>query len=201
LDYTEGISILKVKSAMQTKLQFFSTCLAIMPYISKGKPSKLPPYIILNRKTVPKENFCKDLIVQAQKNAWMMSELMEDWLGYVWEYRPGALSKPWSMLVMDVFHGRLSDRIRNRLRNKGTNLVIIPSGMTNQLKTLDVSINEPFTQLVCKHCDAWLNKDNHILTHSGKLKRASASIIVEWIPKLENNCQCYSKIVFKVLFV
>jgi hypothetical protein len=28
--------------------------------------NKLPPYVILNRKTVPKENFCKDVIVQAQ---------------------------------------------------------------------------------------------------------------------------------------
>jgi hypothetical protein len=28
--------------------------------------NKLPPYV-LNRKTVPKENFCKDVIVQAQK--------------------------------------------------------------------------------------------------------------------------------------
>jgi hypothetical protein len=29
--------------------------------------NKLPPYIILNRKTVQKENFCKDVIVQAKK--------------------------------------------------------------------------------------------------------------------------------------
>jgi hypothetical protein len=29
--------------------------------------NKLPPYIILNRKTVPKENVCKDVIVQAPK--------------------------------------------------------------------------------------------------------------------------------------
>jgi hypothetical protein len=44
---------------------------------------KLPPYIILNRRTVPEENLCKDVIVWAQKNAWMTSELMEDWLGCV----------------------------------------------------------------------------------------------------------------------
>jgi hypothetical protein len=29
--------------------------------------NELPPYVILNRKTVPKENVCKDVIVQAQK--------------------------------------------------------------------------------------------------------------------------------------
>jgi hypothetical protein len=45
---------------------------------------------MLNRKTVPKENFCKD-VVQAQKNSWMTLELMEDWLGSVWECFPGAL--------------------------------------------------------------------------------------------------------------
>jgi hypothetical protein len=55
--------------------------------------------------------------------------------------------------------------------------------MTSQLQPLDVSINKPFKHLVRKHYDAWLNKDNHILTLSGKIKRASASIIVEWISK------------------
>jgi hypothetical protein len=87
--------------------------------------------LILNRKIVPKENFCKDVIVWAPKNAWMTSELMEDWLGCVWERQPGVLSKTWCMLVMDAFCDHLSGRIINRLRNKNTNLVIMPSGMTS----------------------------------------------------------------------
>jgi hypothetical protein len=87
------------------------------------------------------------------------------------------------MLVMDKFHGHLPNRLRNRLSNKNTDLVIIPSGMTGQLEPLDVSFNKPFRHLLCKHCNAWLDKDNHILTPSGKIKRASASIIVEWISK------------------
>jgi hypothetical protein len=41
--------------------------------------------------------------------------------------------KPQSMLVMDIFHGHLFDRLRNRLRKKNTDLVIISSGMTGQL--------------------------------------------------------------------
>jgi hypothetical protein len=52
--------------------------------------------------------------------------------------------------------------------------------MASQLQPLDVSINKPFKHLVSKHCDAWLNKDNHILTLN---KSASVSIIVEWISK------------------
>jgi hypothetical protein len=53
--------------------------------ITTANDNKLPPYVILNRKAVPKENFCKDIIVRAQKNAWMTLEIMEDWLGCVWE--------------------------------------------------------------------------------------------------------------------
>jgi hypothetical protein len=102
---------------------------------------------------------------------------MEDWLGCVWEYRPGVLSKPWSMLAMDAFCGHLPDRIRNRLRNKNADLVIIPSGMTS------LSINKRFKQSVCEHYDALLNKDNHTLTSSGKIKRAPAPIIEDWISK------------------
>jgi hypothetical protein len=55
--------------------------------------------------------------------------------------------------------------------------------MTSQLQPLDLSVSKPFRHLVCKHYDVWLNKDNHILTPSSKVKRASASIIVEWISK------------------
>jgi hypothetical protein len=41
---------------------------------------------------VAKENFCKDVIVQAKENARLISELMADWLGCAWELWPGALS-------------------------------------------------------------------------------------------------------------
>jgi hypothetical protein len=75
-------------------------------------------------------------------------------LGCVWECQPGVLSKPWNMLAMDAFHGHLSIRIRNRLGNKNTDLVVIPSGMISKL--------QPLKHLVHKHYDDWLNKDNHI---------------------------------------
>jgi hypothetical protein len=82
---------------------------------------------------------------------------MEDWLGCIWEYRPGALSEPQNMLALGAFCDTVSDRIRYRLKNKNTDLVIIPNGMTSQLASLDVS--------ACLQIyDTWLNKDNHIDT-------------------------------------
>jgi hypothetical protein len=84
---------------------------------------------------------------------------------------------------MDTFHGHLSNKIRNRLRNKNITLTIIPRGMKSQLQPLDMSINTPYKHLVRAHYDAWLNKDNHISTHGDKIERASALIIVEWVSK------------------
>jgi hypothetical protein len=54
------------------------------------------------------------------------------------------------MHAMDAFHGYFSDRIRNRLREKNADLVLIPSGMTNQSHPLNGPINKPFEHLVHK---------------------------------------------------
>jgi hypothetical protein len=88
--------------------------------------------------------------------------------------------------LQGMFPDHPSDRIRNRLRNKNSDLVIIPSGNANQLQPFDVSVNKQCKHLSCKHYVAWVNKDSHLLTHSGKLKRASASMIVEGISKAWN---------------
>jgi hypothetical protein len=92
--------------------------------------------------------------------------VMEDWLGYAWES-----SQPRSMLAMDAFHGHLSERLRNRIRNKNTNIATIPSGMTSQLQQFDVSINKQFKHLLCRHYDASLNKNNNLLASSGKITK------------------------------
>ncbi len=48
---------------------------------------KLPPYIILKRTLVPKnEKFPTDVIVRAQSKGWMTTDLMEDWTKVVWEH-------------------------------------------------------------------------------------------------------------------
>jgi hypothetical protein len=115
----------------------------------------------------------------------MTLELLEDWLGCVREHPPGVLSKPQSMLAVDAFCGHVSHRIRNRVRNKSTNLMVIHSGMISLSYPFDVSVNKLFKHLVCELYDAWLNKDNHILRPpSVKIKRASVSGIVEWISNL-----------------
>jgi hypothetical protein len=66
--------------------------------------SKLPPLLILKRKTFPKsEAFLQDVIGRAQEKVWMTEELMLEWLQIVWSSRPGAFLNQPSMLVLDAF--------------------------------------------------------------------------------------------------
>jgi hypothetical protein len=70
---------------------------------------KLPPFLILKRKTLPKlESFPKDVIVRAQEKGWMTEELMMEWLKLVWSRRPGAFLNQPSMLVLDAFKGHVT---------------------------------------------------------------------------------------------
>lgn len=148
-----------------------------------GDGGKLNPYVILNRKTVPKLIFNKNVTVRAQKNAWMTSELMEDWLTNIWQRRPGALINRRSMLVMDAFRGHLTDKVKSLLRNKNCDVVIIPGGMTGQLQPLDISINKSFKGRIRKQYDEWLINNDHSYTKTGKIKKVSESTLVEWVDK------------------
>ena len=65
---------------------------------------KLPPLVILKRKTLPKsEAFLKDVIVRAQEKGWMTEELMLEWLKIVWGHKSRAFLNQPSMLVLDAF--------------------------------------------------------------------------------------------------
>jgi hypothetical protein len=57
--------------------------------------SKLPPYVILNRKNMPKEQLPRGITVRCRPKGWMTSDLMKDWLLVVWNRRPGALLRKW----------------------------------------------------------------------------------------------------------
>lgn len=55
--------------------------------------TKLLPYVVLKRKTVPKEAMPAGIIVRAQEKGWMETELVVDWLKVVWSRRRGDSEK------------------------------------------------------------------------------------------------------------
>lgn len=83
---------------------------------------KLPPYIILKWKNMPKNEPCPgDVIIRVQEKGWMTAELMSDWIRVVWQRRPGAMldgpSGTRSMLLLDAFRSHLTPEVKTRLQN------------------------------------------------------------------------------------
>ncbi|KAJ4426521.1 hypothetical protein ANN_27335 [Periplaneta americana] len=142
---------------------------------------KLPPYVILKRKTMPKENLPKGLVIRCQEKGWMTTELMVDWLATVWNRRPGALLCKRAMLVLDAFKGHLTPEVKKKITALKTDLVVIPGGMTSKLQVLDVVVNKPFKDHLRKQYSDWLLEGSHAFTPPGNIKKPSVSLMCEWI--------------------
>lgn len=142
---------------------------------------KLPPYVILKRKTMPKQNLPKGLVIRCQEKGWMTTELMMYWLAMVWNRRPGVLLCKRAMLVLDAFKGHLTLEVKKKITALKTDLVIIPGGMTSKLQVLDVVVNKPFKDQLRKQYSDWLLEGGHAFTPSGKIKKLSVSLMCEWI--------------------
>ena len=53
--------------------------------------------------------------------------------------------------------------------------------MTSQLQPLDVSINKPFKGYLREEYESWISADDLPLTQSGKIKKASPSLITRLV--------------------
>lgn len=143
---------------------------------------KLPAYVVFKRKTLPaQEVFPKNIIVRVNEKGWMNSAMVEEWVKLVWQRRPGALLCRDSLLVLDSYRGHLTDSVKTVLSRGGTDLAVIPGGMTSQLQPLDVSINKPFKDRLRKFYTDWLTEQEHELTPAGRIKRASLGQVASWI--------------------
>lgn len=67
--------------------------------------TKLLPYVVFNRKNLPKNlKFPSGIIARAQAKGWMDDDLCKDWVDRVWGNRPGGMVKnETSSLVLDAF--------------------------------------------------------------------------------------------------
>ena len=100
---------------------------------------KLPAYVMLKRKTMPKDKFPAGVIVSAQQKGWIDEGLVQDWVCTAWTSRPdGGLSRRHSMLGLDAFICHKTNNTKALLHRTNTNLVIIPGGMISLLQPLGV---------------------------------------------------------------
>jgi hypothetical protein len=145
--------------------------------------SKLPPYVILNRKNTPKEQLPRGIIVRCQPKGSMTSDLMKDWLLVVSNRRPWALLRKRGMLVLDAFKGHLTPEVKATITGGSINttLVVIPGGMTSQLQVLDVVVNKLFKGHLKQLHSEWLLSGDRALTPAGRIKKPNETILCQWI--------------------
>lgn len=154
-------------------------CTVMLCVTADGR--KLPPYVVFKRKTMPKEKFPQGIVVRVQEKGWMSDELVVDWLKTVWQNRPGALLHRKALLVLDSFRGHLTNRVKSRLADYGTDLAVIPGGLTSVLQPLDVCVNRPFKVEFRRCYSEWMAAGSHEKTPTGRLKRASLQQVCQWI--------------------
>ena len=146
-----------------------------------GDGSKLPPYVIFKRKTLPKGLiFPQGIHVRAQAKGWMDEELVKDWLRTVWA-KVGGLMRKWNLLVWDSFRAHLCQNVKRVLRDSKTDVAVIPGGMTSILQPLDVGMNKPFTDHLRRRWNKWMLDAKHSFTPAGRIRKPDLQLICKWI--------------------
>ena len=146
-----------------------------------GDGTKLPPYVVFKRKTLPKDLVLpRGIHVRAQAKGWMDESLVKDWLNSVWS-KVGGLLRKRNLLVWDSFRAHLSDNVKRVLKTPRTDVAVIPGGMTSLLQPLDVGVNKPFKDNLRQYWNKWMLDGNHTFTPAGRIRKPDLRQICQWI--------------------
>jgi hypothetical protein len=172
-----GVKTVKSKTTGHEKLRYTVVLCAM------GDGRKLKPMIIFkNLKNIPKGKFPQNVIIQVAKGGSMTSELMNTWKREVWGARAGAIWKPPSCLVYDsVSSHTKTATIASFKRHYNTTVAVIPGGMTPLLQPADSHWNKTFKSAMKRRWLDWLQSGKAEYTKSGHRKRASYSLVAEWV--------------------
>jgi hypothetical protein len=141
---------------------------------------KCDPMVIFKRKTMPKEQFSKGIVVTVSPKGWMTQEVMIEWLDRVWRKRKGAIFSRKSLLIYDSHRSHLTPEVK-KIVEKYSQLAVIPGGLTKKLQPLDLSANKSFKSKMRNKWEKWMVEGIHTFTKSGKMRRASYVDVCNWI--------------------
>lgn len=171
----KGEKTILVKTTGHEK-QHFTVVLACL-----ADGTKLPPMIIFKRKTMPKDKFPPGVVIHVQEKGWMDDSGCVKWINEVWARRPGAMLKPKSLLVWDMFKSHLTDTAKKLLKSKKTDMAVIPGGLTSVLQPLDVSLNKPFKDSMRTKWNEWMASGQQTYTAAGNMRAASLPTVCQWV--------------------
>lgn len=109
---------------------------AVLDRPNRRSGTKLPPYLVFKRKTMPLETFPKGVVVRVNKKGYMTDDTVVECYCFVWLLRRGASLKDHipNLLVLDSFRIHLTAKVKAELRKEHTDMLVIPGGLTGQLQ-------------------------------------------------------------------
>lgn len=143
---------------------------------------KCPPFVIFKRKTLPKEDFPKGVVVRVNEKGWVNQEVISDWLKMVWNGRKNAFFTPKdkSLLIWDSAKPHITDDVKSIVKCH-SKLAVIPGGLTKKLQPLDLSVNKSFKSKLKDKWEECMSGEEHTFTKSGNQRRASYAQTCLWI--------------------
>ncbi|XP_027891620.1 uncharacterized protein LOC114155757 isoform X2 [Xiphophorus couchianus] len=165
-----GASSILEKTNGHDKIHF--TC--VLGCTASGK--KLPPMVIFKRKTMPKDQLPKDIVVKVNQKGRMTENLMKDWLMECYGKRPGGLfHRQKALLVLDSMRAYITDSVKEVIKRTSSIPAVIPEDTTKYLQPLDISVNRAFKAALRAEWEAWMSSGDKSYTETGRMRRASFS--------------------------
>lgn len=143
---------------------------------------KLPPMVIFKRKTMPKEQLLKGIVVKVNQKEWMLESLMKDWLTECYGKRPGGFFH-WkkALLVLDSMRAHITNLVKAVIKRTNSIPAVIPGGTTKYLQPLDISVNRAFKAALRGEWEASMTSGEKSFTKTGRMRRTSFSEVCQWI--------------------
>jgi hypothetical protein len=88
-----------------------------------------------------------------------------------------------TMMVYDSFRGHLEESVKAKFCESCIDLAVIPDGLTSICQPLDVTINKPFKDNLCKEWHIWVTEGGAGSTASGNFHHAKLSDVCRWVKR------------------
>jgi hypothetical protein len=118
----------------------------------------------------------------------MDSELMNQYVDYLSNEIDGRTrTRAPKLMVYDSFRGHLEKSVKEKFRDHGFDLAVIPGGLTSLCQPLDVAINKSFKANLHKEWHLWMASGGAAgQTTAGNLQHAKFNDMYGWVKRSWN---------------
>ncbi|KAF4804536.1 pogo transposable element with KRAB domain-like protein [Turdus rufiventris] len=152
----------------------------VLGVLSNGQ--KLPPMVIFERKTLPKETFPAGIFVEVNPKGRMDEKIMKNWLSKVYGRRPdGFFRESPALLVYDSMGAHKTQSVKALVKKTNSELAVIPDGLTKEVQPLDINVIRSFKAKLLITWENWMVEGEHSFMKTRRLHRPSYATVCQWI--------------------